>query len=191
MLIENFIRFEEPNISASYCSFVRSLIGVRTENPKFFASVARYWPRNPSIGLRYGATAPSAMHRSLSGMIEIGVELHLHPEPVALLAGPERAVEREHPGLEFLERHPADRAGHEGRVGGLLTGFIGNEHEPFGLLQAVLHRLGKPGLVGGVEPVDHDLDVLHLVPVELDLLVGPDDLPVDPDPGEPFLVEIF
>jgi integrase/recombinase XerC len=28
MLIENFIRFEDPNISASYCSFVRSLIGV-------------------------------------------------------------------------------------------------------------------------------------------------------------------
>ena len=122
---------------------------------------------------------------------QVGVELHLDPEPVALLAGPERAVEREHPGLEFLERHPADRAGHEGRVGGLLPVFIRNEHEPLGLLQAVLHRLGEPGLVGGVEPVDDDLDVLLLVPVELDLLVGPDDLPVDPDPGEPFLVEIF
>ena len=114
---------------------------------------------------------------------QVRVELHLDPEPVAFLAGPERAVEREHPGLEFLERHPADRAGHEGRVGGLLPLFIGNEHEPFGFFQAVLHRLGKPGPVGGFEPVDHDLDVLLLVPVEVDLLIGPDDLPVDPDPG--------
>ena len=45
--------------------------------------------------------------------------------------------------------------------------------------------------VGGFEPVDDDLDVLLLVPVEVDLLVGPDDLPVDPDPGVAFLVEVL
>ena len=122
---------------------------------------------------------------------EIGIELHLDPETMALLAGPERAVEREHPGLEFLERHPADRAGHQGRVRGLLPLFVRNEHEPLGFLQAALDCFRKPGPVGGIEPVDDDLDVLHLVPVEADLLVGPDDLPVDPDPGEPFLVQIL
>jgi len=46
-------------------------------------------------------------------------------------------------------------------------------------------------VLGRVEAVDDDLDILHPVPVELDLLIGPDDLPVDPDPGEPFLVEIL
>ncbi len=122
---------------------------------------------------------------------EVGVELHLDPEPVALLAGAERAVEGEHPGLEFLECHPADRAGHEGRVGGLRLVLARDEHEPLGLLESVLHRLGKPGAVGGFEPVDDDLDVLLLVPVEVDLLVGPDDLPVDPDPGIAFLVEVL
>ena len=34
------------------------------------------------------------------------VEFHPDAKPLAFLAGPERAVEREHPGLEFLERHP-------------------------------------------------------------------------------------
>jgi len=44
---------------------------------------------------------------------EVRVELHPDPEPVALLAGPERAVEGEHPGLQLLERQAADGAGEE------------------------------------------------------------------------------
>ena len=110
---------------------------------------------------------------------------------MTLLAGPERAVEREHPGLEFLECHPADRAGHERGVRGLLPVFARDEHEPLGLFEAVLHRFGEPGAVGGIEPVDDDLDVLLFVPVEVDLFIGPDDLPVDRNPGIPFLVEIL
>ena len=50
---------------------------------------------------------------------EVRIELHLHAEAMALLTGAERAVEREHPRLEFLKSHPADRARHEGRVRGL------------------------------------------------------------------------
>ena len=65
---------------------------------------------------------------------EIGVKLHLDPEPVALFAGAKRAVERKHPRLELFKRHPADRAGHEGRVGGLFLILTCDEDQPLGLL---------------------------------------------------------
>ncbi len=60
----------------------------------------------------------------LIGDDEVRVKLHPDPEAVALLAGPERAVEREGPGLELLKRHAADRAGHEGGVGLLVTVLV-------------------------------------------------------------------
>jgi hypothetical protein len=84
------------------------------------------------------------MHLLLSGMIRSGIELHPDPKAVALLAGTERAVEGEHPGLEFLERHPADRAGHERRAGLLMTVLIDGDDKPLRFCEGVLDRFDEP-----------------------------------------------
>jgi len=61
---------------------------------------------------------------------QIGVKFHLYPKPVALLACPEGAVEREHPWLEFLEGDPADRARHGSREQGVVTCLIHDNQQP-------------------------------------------------------------
>ncbi|KAF5030833.1 hypothetical protein DSECCO2_634050 [anaerobic digester metagenome] len=74
---------------------------------------------------------------------QVRIELHPEPEPVALLARAEGAVEGEHPGLEFLECNPADRAGHERRAGLLVAVLVDGDDEPFGLCKGVLDRLDE------------------------------------------------
>ena len=97
------------------------MIGVRGLNPKCFATVARYWPRKPSIGFRYRGNGTIREAPGLVRDDEIRVKLHLDAKPVTVLAGTKRAVEGEHPRLEFLECEPADRACHEGRVQWILS----------------------------------------------------------------------
>ena len=74
---------------------------------------------------------------------KIGVKFHPDTKPVTVLAGAKRAVEREHPGLEFLECKPAHRACHERRVGGFLSVPIDDEYEPLGFLKSVFDRFHK------------------------------------------------
>ncbi len=75
---------------------------------------------------------------------QVGIELHPYPESVALLAGPEGAVEGEHTGLEFLKRHTADRAGHERRTDLLAPILVDGDDEPFRLCKGVLDGLDEP-----------------------------------------------
>lgn len=121
---------------------------------------------------------------------EVRVKLHLDPEPVALLAGPERAVEGEHPGLEFLEGQAADGTGKEGREDALLPLLREGDNESLGLFQGILAGLGQAGTVLCIQPVDNDVDIVLPVPLERDLLVGAMDLAVDAHPGVALPVQV-
>ncbi|KAF5043981.1 hypothetical protein DSECCO2_496600 [anaerobic digester metagenome] len=122
---------------------------------------------------------------------QVRIELHLDPEPVALLAGAEGAVEGEHPGLKFLERNSAYRAGHERRAGLFPAILADGDDEPFGLCKGVLDRLNEPRPLVDAQSVDDHIDVVLAVALEGDLLARPSDLAVDPDPGVAFPVEVL
>ncbi len=66
--------------------------------------------RDPAgLGARPGEE-PSLAERAAGIDDEVGVHHHPYPEAVAGRAGPERRVEREQPGLDLRQAHPARRA---------------------------------------------------------------------------------
>ncbi len=104
---------------------------------------------------------------------QVGVDLLLVAEPGAARAGAVRRVEREDPRLELGQPDAVERAREPLREGQRLAVDHVDHDEPVGERERRLDRVGQP--VADVlledEPVDHDLDrVLELL-VELDLLL--------------------
>ena len=121
---------------------------------------------------------------------KIRIEDHLEPKPVAGRTGPERTVEREHSRLELLEREAADRACHPRRVDGVRLPGVRIHESVLRMLQRSFDRIGQPAPVGRIDPVDDDLDVVHDVSAEFDLVIGSEDLSVDPHSRKSICMQI-
>ena len=122
---------------------------------------------------------------------EVGVELHLNAKAVTGRACAERAVEGEHAGLKLFEGEAADRACHPcgvHRVGSCGSCCI--DESVFGTFECGFDCFDQSAAVGGVEPVNDDVDVVHDVAGEFDLVVGAADLAVNPYAGESVGVEV-
>ena len=131
---------------------------------------------------------------------QLGVDLHPGAEAVALRAGAERRVEGERARLELVGVDGVlVRAGHllaEAQLAGrVLGGQVDEveEHQPAGQLQGGLDRVGEPALRRRLhrEPVDHHLDGVLLLLVELRGLVERVGLAVHPGPGEALRLELL
>ena len=141
----------------------------------------------------------------------IGVDLQLDAEPLAFGASPMRGVEGKGAGFELGQRRAVLRASQllgEGDIDGrgLARGLVpvavelGDDHPAVSQTQRRLDRIrqagaeGLPILAGLVlddEAVDHGLDRVGLVAVELDLLIDALDVTVDAHPGEPGAADLL
>ena len=126
--------------------------------------------------------------RTRVGDDEVGVEVLLDAEAVALLAGPDGVVEREQPRLEFADAVAALRAREPRGENQVLRLALDVTHhrDALGQFQGRLERLGQALL--HVRPhaqaVDHGLDGVLLVLVELRRVVEVRHDAVDPRADE-------
>ena len=130
------------------------------------------------------------------GNDKVAVELEADPEPGTVRAGAVRVVEREQPGLELRERRAAVRARaglRESLLRGAGVAVAQHDHPPGAHPQRRLHRAGHP--LVQVRPadqaVDHDLDRVRRVPVQLRDIVERVDAAVHPHAHEPRLHRVF
>ena len=110
-------------------------------------------------------------------------EVLVAPEPGAVGAGPERAVEGEEARLDLRDGDVAVRAGVVLRQHVLRPALRGDQDVPARELQCGLHGLrdARTPLLRHLQPVDDHLDVVALLLVQLDVLVQPQDRAVDAD----------
>ena len=141
------------------------------------------------------------------GHDQIGVELHAHAQPLALRAGPVRAVETEGARLDLRKAAVTVHAGQvlaEQRIGRILAvGNVVDDHHPVALLEGGLDGVGQAadrgprffrGLVFELarhQPVDDDLDRVVLVAVQVDIVVDVVHLAVDAHAHEPGLADVL
>jgi len=119
----------------------------------------------------------------------LGVEELLNAEAVAGRAGAGRVVEGKHLRFQLADRVPADRAGEARRKDGFLAGFAfhrRHQRDAVGQAQRGLEGLGQALLQVGthLETVDHDLDGVLLLLVQLGQVVEFVELAVDPRADE-------
>ena len=120
------------------------------------------------------------------GYHQVGVDLELGADAETDLAGAVRAVEGEVPRLQFLERRAVVCAGEmlaEGQGGTVDHLHLGHA---LGDVERRLQRVGETALdpLTPHQPVDHHLDGVLDIAVELDLLGELVDLAVDARPAE-------
>ena len=119
---------------------------------------------------------------------QVGVHLEMGPEPVAAFARSVGGVEREVSWRELVETDPAVDAGEvlgEHDVLGDVVDEVDCSHS-LGQLERGFERVGKARVDAGLdhEPVDHDIDVVRVVAVELQLVGQLLDFAVDPRADE-------
>ena len=133
----------------------------------------------------------------LVGDHQVGVHLRPRAQAVALLAHPQRVVEGEAVRRQLGEADAVHRAGevlavHRVRLALLRQGGQRVQHA-LALAQRRLHGIDQPpvGLPAlDHQTVDHDLDVVLALLVQVDVLVQRADGPVHPGPGEPPLARV-
>ena len=144
-----------------------------------------------------GRTRPGLDRAVVEAFFRIGhdqrrVHVEAAPEAVAGRTGAVRAVEREQPGLDLLDREARDRAG-ELRGQDQLLGRVRvlDDQEAVGVVERGLDALGEALLeaptcrrMGQHQAIDHELDVVLELLVELRRLVQLVQLAVDLDPLE-------
>ena len=123
------------------------------------------------------------------GNDQVAVEFEADPQPGAVGAGAVRVVEREQPGLQLRERRATLRARaglRESLLDRCAVAVEQHDHPPGAHLQRRFHRAGHP--LVQVRPadqaVDHDLDRVRRVPVQLRRIVEGVDAAVHAHPHE-------
>jgi hypothetical protein len=132
----------------------------------------------------HGATGERQVRKSHHAL---GIEERDLAQAVAARAGAHRIVEREESRLELRDRVAVDGAGELGREEVLLAVVHLHRHgAPVGVAQCRLEGFGQALLQAGghLEPVDHDLDGVLLVAVELGQAVDLVHFAVDAQPHE-------
>ena len=149
---------------------------------------------------RVGPRLDRAVVQALLRVRHHQVRVHVEPaaEAVAGRAGAVRVVEREQARLDLVDREAGHRAGELGREQQLLAGIrVVDHHEAVGMAKRGLDALGEALLeaplcrrMGQHQAVDHQLDVVLQLLVELGDLVELVQPAVDLDPLEALALEL-
>ena len=121
-----------------------------------------------------GADGALAKRPVLVGDHQVGIDLELAAQPGARRTGAVRVIERKIPRRELFHREAVVGAGEVLTEEQFLAFPLGrhHQHEAGGHLGCGLDRFAQPAdaLLLDHQPVDHDLDVVLLVFVQLDAL---------------------
>ena len=140
------------------------------------------------------------------GNHQIGIDLEPGSDALTLRAGAMGTIEGKGSGLDLTQRDPVVNAREllgEEDVRRRLGRRVANDHDSVPQLQGSLDGVGQPSpklfavfgiplpCTGQHKAVDHRLNGVHLVSVQLDRVVHIADLSIDADPHEPGLLDVF